>query len=112
MKIELDLPDWVDERHIRILAGIELAAQKLSFNNFWQVKETRCNQCGECCMNWKKTKHYYPVINGRCVHLKKVGDGKYDCSIALYRSFNCCKDPTTHIENGTCCITYRDVPCR
>jgi len=107
MRVELDLPDWVDERHIRIMAGVELVAQKLAQNDYWQVKETRCNHCGKCCMGFKTAKHFYPVVNGRCIHLKERPDGKYDCSIALYRSRACGDDPAHFIERGECCITYK-----
>jgi hypothetical protein len=106
MRVLIDLPDWVDERHIYIFAGVELAAQKLSFNNFWQIKDTRCNQCGKCCMNFKNIKHYYPVVNGRCVHLQERGDGKYNCGILIHRSSACGIDPSHHIKRGECCITY------
>lgn len=112
MRIELDLPDWVDERHIRIMAGIELAAQKLSHNDFWQVKETRCNQCGKCCMNIKPHKHIYPVVDGKCIHLKKISDDLYECGYALYRSRACGNDPSRHIKSGVCCITYKEMPCK
>jgi hypothetical protein len=112
MRVEIDLPDWCDERHIRIFAGIELAAQKLAQNDFFQVKDVRCNQCGKCCMNLKPDKHIYPVINGRCIHLKEVANGKFDCRIALYRSRTCGVDPPHFIERGECCITYEVVPCK
>jgi len=49
MKIELDLPDWVDDGSaIRIFKGIELVAKKFK-NKPWKIKIVRCNFCGECC---------------------------------------------------------------
>ena len=106
MRVELDLPDWVDERHIRIMAGIELVASKMSHEDFWRVKETRCNQCGICCMNLKPN-HIYPIINGRCVHLREIAGGKYECNYALYRSRACGNDPQKYLNSGECCITYK-----
>ena len=77
MKIEIDLPDWVDERHIRIFAGVELAAFKWSHEDFWKVKDGRCQQCGECCTNLKN--HTEPTINGECIHLDEERKGKRLC---------------------------------
>jgi len=91
MKIELDLPDWVDERNIRILAGIELVAFKLSTDDFWKIKDGRCQQCGNCCTGLKN--HIYPTIDGTCVHLGDEVNGKRLCKIAIHRSINCCNDP-------------------
>lgn len=48
MKIELDLPEWTEERHIRIFAGLEEVARKLHGKPL-EIKVARCSQCGECC---------------------------------------------------------------
>ena len=107
MKIELDLPDWVDERHIRIFAGIELVAFKSATKDFWKVKVDRCIQCGECCSNLKK--HHLPTIDGRCVHLVDepgVPDKKR-CNIALRRPRTCGDDPKSCKH-----ITHRIVKCK
>lgn len=106
MRIELDLPDWVNERHIRIFAGIELVAFKLAHEDFWKVKDGRCQMCGECCTNLKN--HLYPTINGECIHLgKDKGDGKRPCNIALYRSRACGADSRKCNH-----ITYKVIPCK
>ena len=51
MKIELDLPDWIEEekRGIWINAGIECVAKKMPWEDFWLVKSSRCSVCGKCC---------------------------------------------------------------
>ena len=110
MRVELDLPDWVDTTHIRIFAGVELAAIKRVDNDYWQVKETRCNRCGACCF-FKPGKGIYPSVNGHCIHLKKITDG-WECGIPLSRSRLCGDDPPGHIRRGTCCITYKKIPCK
>jgi len=110
MRVELDLPDWVDERNIRIMAGIELVAKKLVQNDYWEVKETRCNRCGACCF-FPPGKGIYPSVNGHCIHLKKIKGG-WECGMPLYRSRVCGDDPHKHIEDGRCCITYKRVPCK
>ena len=104
MKVLLDLPDWVDERNIRILAGIELVASKNHNEDFWKVKDGRCVQCGECCIEIKN--HIYPTINGVCIHLADEQNEKRPCKIALYRSRTCEVDPKK-CEH----ITYKLVPC-
>ena len=90
MKIELELPEWTDERNIYIMAGIELAAYK-NRGGKWLVKTERCNQCGKCCMNLR-LEHPFPVIDGRCAHLEKEPGKapKYRCALGLQRPFGCC----------------------
>ena len=106
MRIELDLPDWVDERHIRIYAGIELAAIKRSHEDFWRVKDVRCQQCGECCTNIKN--HVLPTNNGVCIYLvDEPGTGRKKCDIALHRPRHCGDDPPS-CEH----ITHNIVKCQ
>jgi len=89
MRIELKLPEWVAERAIYIMAGIELVAYKLPQAR-WQVKTGRCNICGKCCMNLKK--HAFPLVDGVCIHLQKeVGNNpRYECALRINRPFGCC----------------------
>jgi len=51
LKITLDIPGWVFEerRAIHVMAGIERVAYKLPWEDFWNVKISRCSSCGECC---------------------------------------------------------------
>jgi hypothetical protein len=104
MKLVLDLPDWVDERNIRILAGIELVASKKHNENFWKVKDERCVQCGECCIGIKG--HIYPTVDKACIHLAEEQNGKRACKIALYRSRTCEADPKKCDY-----ITYKIIQC-
>lgn len=76
MKIELDLPDWAADRHIYVLAGIELVAYKF-LDGEWHIKTGRCSMCGKCCERLK------------CKHLKKDGEKKI-CDRGLGRPFSCC----------------------
>jgi len=68
MRIEIELPDWVDERHIYIMAGVELAAYKEAQETTWHVKTKRCVQCGRCCLNLPKGQ-YILDENGDCINL-------------------------------------------
>lgn len=104
MRIELDLPDWVEERHIRIFAGIEEVAKKMQ-GKPWQVKVVRCNYCGRCCMNvpdnWVCGKD---PETGNCQYLTKEGS-KYVCGIG--RPFFCCAgDPS---PEEYCSIEWKEV---
>lgn len=48
MRVELDLPDWVDERRVVILAGVEEVAHYEPTGG-WKIKTGRCSRCGKCC---------------------------------------------------------------
>jgi len=79
LRIELYLPDWVEDKHLYIMAGIELAAYK-HVNKPWMVKIGRCDMCGKCCMELK---------DGPCEHLKADGK-KWVCGLGLNRPWRCC----------------------
>ncbi|NIS53446.1 MAG: hypothetical protein GWN00_39805 [Aliifodinibius sp.] len=111
MKITLELPDWCEERHIRIKAGIELVALKLAHEDFFRVKKDRCVQCGKCCSHLND-RHFFKVIDGKCEHLKPgIEKGKAThCDIAIMRPNPCDNDPLKLIEKGDCHITYDIIP--
>jgi hypothetical protein len=104
MEIKLKLPEWVDERALRLYAGIELVAEKYPSEKKWRVKKDRCSQCGACCSDLDE-RHFYGVVDGKCEHLKLEGN-KYICKIALIRPFPCFFDPKGKIKKGICNITY------
>lgn len=88
MKIELELPEWTEERTIRVMAGIELVAYKLPQGK-WQMKVSQCNMCGKCCMTPKIP---YPLVDGKCIHLKKRpgNNDRWECFLRIQRPFGCC----------------------
>src|SRR3990172_2591320 len=87
MKVILDLPDWVDGRHIYVFAGIELAAYK-HHGQGWKVKTGRCRMCGGCCMGLGEVTDPFTAIEGRCIHL--ISDEKMlVCSLGSSRPFAC-----------------------
>ena len=87
MRIEIDLPSWVDERAIHIMAGVERVAYKLPWEEKWKVKTSRCDMCGACC---SKCKSYV--------------DNK--CTTEIDRPFLCC---VTHGKIDACSIGFREV---
>lgn len=89
MKISIEIPDWVfnERRNIYILAGIEEVVHK-RYGKSWEVKTTRCNMCGKCCMdvpdNWPHGK-----AGNDCQHLTYVAN-EYRCGLLGNRPFGCC----------------------
>ena len=108
MKIEIELPDWVDERNIYVLAGIELAAYKNFNSEKWHVKSVRCDRCGKCCMQLKGTQ-YPKKENGDCLHLASDG-ALFTCSLGPMRPLPCNEGDPVKSEwekaKEFCCIRY------
>ena len=114
MRIELDLPDWVDDGSaIRIFKGIELVAKKFK-DGPWQVKTVRCNFCGECCTlkgpGWQMTS-IGADIEGRCVALIPKPDepGKFVCSLGAGRPFSCCAYAAGPNDEDICSIRWKTI---
>lgn len=104
MRINIELPDWVDERHIRVLkdgkdnlfvlAGVEEVAKFLRtgpHTERWQVKTARCDLCGECCM--KVNSNWQFGVDGKtgwCRHLEwNEGWKGYLCDQGMGRPMSC-----------------------
>lgn len=108
MKIEIEIPDWVTERRLLILAGTELVAKKEPWDDFWEVKNDRCNLCGACCMTFKPNSNQTPYgvdEEGKCKALVKYGD-TWECSAGTKRPYECLFDPK---DEPDCCITTERV---
>ncbi len=104
MKINIDLPNWVEERHIRIFAGIEEVAKKYK-GKPWQIKTTRCNMCGECCMNVPKNWRFgKDKKTGWCKKLVYYAN-EYRCGID--RPFTCCAGD--HADEDYCSIKWKTI---
>lgn len=101
MKITLELPEWTEERHIRIFAGIEIVAYKLASENTFRIKKSRCNFCGKCCMD-VKVDHMFgrDPITGDCQFLRQNGK-IYECGLGIGRPFSCCASVPNHISECT-----------
>ena len=86
MKIEIELPDWVEDKHLYVMAGIELVAYKY-LEQPWKIKTSRCNACGKCCMNLKESVEN--TVDGTCIHLIKSGE-QWLCNLNGLRPWSCC----------------------
>jgi hypothetical protein len=92
VKIEIEIPDWADGRHVYVFAGIELAAFKHA-GAPWRVKSSRCSMCGKCCEG--------------CIHLTSDGP-KRVCELGMNRPFAC---GTSAVPNrvSECTERYREL---
>lgn len=103
MKIELELPDWVDKNlTLMILSGQELVAFKEPKRD-WKIKKIRCIQCGECCLI---DPNNVPFLgeNEKCIYLNISGD-KCACMAGEKKPFGCLIDPLKQ-NVPTCAIEY------
>ena len=110
-KITIELPDWAEERHIYILAGIELLAVKYAGESKLRIKTEHCNMCGYCCHVLRDDGSFrFPVKDGHCEYLE-VYEEKEECSLGIDMPFSCCAgDPTLHNwkDKEKCSIRYKE----
>jgi len=104
MKIEFDLPDWVDSENLYIISRNELVAYKLP-NEPWKIKTVRCKRCGECCKVHPKNGAYYPLKkDGSCIHLENN-----QCKLGMEKLLACVLGEHTGKEYSrfNCSIEYK-----
>lgn len=104
MRIELDLPDWAEGRHIYVMAGVEEVARKPP-GRPWQIKTVRCDLCGGCCkkvgQNWRMGRD---PETGWCARLRQAGPEFY-CDLGLMRPLACCVGEP---QSEFCCIRFEE----
>lgn len=95
MKVELELPDYSDERKIWVIAGNEPVACRYRFVDKdgnvtyrWFRKVSRCSLCGKCCMNLRP-EHPFVKEDGICQFLKQVDPDKYECHAPFGMPWGC-----------------------
>ena len=107
MKIELELPDWVETQRISILAGKELVASKVP-DSKWKIKTERCNHCGECCLDAGDRRLPWGLDDeGKCNALIKEGN-KWLCGAGLYMPYICLHDPSKK-NFPSCNIEHKEI---
>lgn len=105
-RITIKLPDWVEPKQTLMLtAGKELIWVKRGKARA-RTKKVRCNQCGECCMD-------FPPVpfgcddEGKCNKLEKEGD-KWVCRAGANTPRRCLDDPSPgDFKALGCSIKYR-----
>lgn len=106
MKLEIDIPEWAEERNIHIFAGIEHVAKRES--GVWYIKDKRCNLCGRCCMDVPEDwPHGYDPVTGDCIHLEGSTPDEYICGLKADRNFSCCYSEGDPDE--FCNITWSEI---
>lgn len=108
MKITLDIPDWAMEGDLRLIRNnLETIAHKENgADSPWQIKEVRCNNCGECCLDVGQ-EFMYGDDEGKCKFLIKESDG-WKCNAGGMRLIGCLGDPDTN-EYDECSIKYKVI---
>ena len=106
MKIILEIPDSFADQHLVILAGArECVATKSPFDNFWKVKDVRCNRCGECCLDVENTISTPTDDEGRCTHLDQNGEcDRKPQELTMY----CVAGDISKENCPSCCITHTE----
>lgn len=104
MRIEIDLPEWADDRPLIILSGQELVA-KYTQETGWKVKAERCYKCGECCCDIAPDHLPFGVTgDGKCKML--LSDGS--CGAGHQKPFACLDDPVeSEFAFLGCSIRYK-----
>jgi len=98
------LPKWINPKDtLMILCGQELVAFRTPEGD-WKVKQIRCDQCGECCLDTPDGHTPFGSDDeGKCNALEKEGD-KWLCTAGARRPFRCLPDPKEGLYD--CCIRY------
>jgi len=109
MKLVVELPDWCDERHIYVMAGIEMAAYKLYGEDKIHVKTTRCTECGQCCEKLYARWIFDRTEEGDCEHLDKEIGGNRPCALGVMRPIGCCvglQQKGKYSDYPSCTVEY------
>jgi hypothetical protein len=106
MKIELEIDDKYKDTNLYIMWGMVPVARWRWINQYWEVKEGFCCQCGECCSVLEDKNHPFKIINGKCEMLKPVPGGGENCSLKDCRPFGCC---VGNSRLGGCTVKWRPV---
>lgn len=100
-----EIPSWALERRLLLLAGVELVAAKEPWGH-WEVKATRCQRCGQCCMTYPDSP-WGVDEEGKCLMLEKQPDGTWDCKAGTQKPYLCLGDPLK--KNTPECSITREV---
>ena len=111
MKIELEIPDWVEEKldfpedEIYIHSYTELIAIRRHKKWYVKTSSSRCDMCGNCCKNLGNN-FPYRGEDGTCIYLK---DNK--CSMGIHKPFSCIMDfhDDPRIKPKNCTEEFKEV---
>lgn len=107
MKLNLELPDWVEKKNIYIISAldedIELVAYKELSKN-WKIKETRCSRCGACCLKWFNSAN----PKDPCEHFVRK-DGRACCDLGVHMQFSCVIGISKSPYISECVVDYKEI---
>lgn len=96
MKIEIEIPEWAQDRNILVLAGFEFIGciPLKKGNSNYLMKTERCGRCGECCKMPYLANLKLPLKeNGECEFLTQE-DGLFSCGLGSTKPLACvCGEP-------------------
>jgi hypothetical protein len=98
------LPKWGQDQRLTILLGMEVLASYNPVEGILRIKKTRCNFCGECCMDFAPNSKAIPFgadDEGKCNKLIKDRDGTWKCEAKYDKPYRCLHDPS--IADGYDC---------
>jgi len=105
MKIEIEIPDWAMDGYLTLIHNkMETVAYKEPGKSPWMVKASRCNKCGECCLDLG-IGHSLADDEGKCKYLVKQ-KSEYLCNAGTVRQMGCLGDPTKEMYSD-CTVEYR-----
>ena len=107
MEIKLTIPDEYKNRRFWLVADQELVASKEPVDDFWEVKDIRCNFCGSCCMDVPPNHLPYGTDDeGKCNMLIKQSTGEWKCDTGHAKPWSCLGTPNK--DNAPdCCVTFK-----
>jgi hypothetical protein len=111
MRIVLEISDEYANKRLLLIAGSkEAVASKNPWDDFWEVKVARCNNCGECCLGLTHKDWPFNIDDeGRCEKLKEDRDGKWKCSVGYEMPFRCLvMVPKSMVPS--CCVETEHQP--
>jgi len=103
--IEIEIPEWVKDNNIYIMAGMNLLAYRYR-GGLLMVKTQQCSMCGNCCMNLDE-KHPFSDPQKACQYLEKeVGDNQHWlCGLGAMRPHGCA---VAHSTYKNCTVRYEE----
>lgn len=110
LRLDFTLPDWVNEKTELFIVGRRECVARFKYG-YWEVKESRCSRCGECCRTTTDDSTYYDPETGTCKYLKleHVVDGKEVWMCAHPdQPYDCVKGSGEGVVPG-CTVKFRKV---
>lgn len=103
MQITFTLPEWAEDRHLYLMAGIEMVAYKLYGEDKVYTKKNRCSACGECCLKIQSGTLLRAKEDGSCSFLSDY----MECLLGIFRPVGCSVSMHRVGDTPNCTVEYR-----